>query len=113
MTGDRQIKTDMEALLLRPEFRRFLWRVIQMAGIFEPVANGADGRNLIDEGRRNLGLEILADAELGQPVAHPDQIPILTMIQVLREEAQEQPTEKPHAKRDRYDRHEPEDDEQP
>lgn len=87
--SERQISADMAKLMELPEFRRFLFRVIQMARIFEPVTDGADSRHLLHEGRRQLGLEILADAETGQPVTHPDRIPILTAIQVLREEAQQ------------------------
>lgn len=102
LTDDRQHKEDMAWLNTQPQFRRFLFRVIQNARIFEPVTDGSDTRYLYHEGRRDLGLEILADAELGQPVPHPDGLPILTVIQVLREEAQKPAPDKRN--RDRYDR---------
>lgn len=95
-------RSDMEFLNSRPEFRRFLWRVIQRAGILTPATDGSEGRHLAyAEGRRNLGLEILDDAETGQPVAHPESLPILTLIQALREETQQQPQE---TRRGKYDR---------
>jgi hypothetical protein len=101
---DKQIRGDMAFLMGRPEFRRFLWRVIQTARIFEPVTDGSDTRYLYHEGRRDLGLELLAECEAGQPAQHPSGTPILTVIQVLREEAQQQPTETQNGRRDRYDR---------
>lgn len=84
-------ETDMQFLMERPEFRRFLSRSIQMAGLLEysaSAANGTDGRNLhFAEGRRSLGFDILRDADLGQPEAlrHPNSI--MTLIAALREEA--------------------------
>ena len=100
---DKQTRADMAWLMARPEFRRFLWRVIQTARIFEPVTDGSDTRHLYHEGRRDLGLELLAECEAGQPAQHPSGAPILTVIQVLREEAQQQPDEK-GKDRSRYDR---------
>lgn len=94
---DQQTK-DLQFLIQRPEFLRFLdFAVIQPSGIFAAATNGSDGRNLVSEGRRSLGLEILAMVETGQPVAHPGN-PILTLMQVFREIAQAT-TEKPDAKR--------------
>lgn len=100
---DKQDKSDQALLLQRPEYLRFLFRVIQSAGIYQSTTNGADGRNLVSEGRRNLGLEILDMAENGQPitVSHPVG-PLLTLIQVMREETQQPSTEKPNGRR--YDR---------
>lgn len=101
---DTLAKQDCEHLLAQAQFKRFLFRLIQSAGIFSPTTNGSDGRNLDHfEGRRHLGLEILAEVAGAQPVADPEGY--LTLLQVLREEAQQQ-TEEP--KRDRrnhrYDR---------
>jgi hypothetical protein len=102
MSDERLRKEDMTALMALPSFRRFLWRVIQSARLFESTTDGSDNRHLEMEGRRNLGLEVLADAELGQPVAHPTGIPLLSVIQVLREEVQSTPQENAHGRR--YDR---------
>jgi len=103
MTDDAELKRAMERLLPQPEFKTFLFAVIQRAGIFNITTDGSDGRNLVAEGRRNLGLEILDMAELGQPVSHPDKLPILSLIQTLVAESQKQ-SEKPNGKRERYDR---------
>lgn len=105
MTPEERNKADAKELLALPAFSRFLWRVIQSSGIFSATTDGSVDRHLAyDEGRRNLGLEILAMAELGQPTSHPNGQPILTILQALREEAN-QPQEKAHGRSDRYDRH--------
>lgn len=105
MTPEERNKADSKHLLAQPEFQRFLWRVIQSAGILARTTDGSVDRHLAyDEGRRHLGLDILSMVDAGQPVAHPDQIPVLTLIQVLREEANQQPQEKTNDRRnDRYD----------
>lgn len=92
-------KADRETLLANPAFTRFLWDLIQTAGIFDPTTNGTDGRNLIAEGRRNLGLEILRSMDEAQPVQSPSGVPVLTLIQTLREAAQSTTSKEP--KRDR------------
>lgn len=94
----------MKELLAIPAFRRFLFRLIQTAGLLDyakPATNGSEGRDLaFVEGRRSLGFDLLRDADAGQPaeLRHPQSI--LTLIAVLREEANPAPKEK---KRDRYD----------
>jgi hypothetical protein len=98
---DKQHKADVEQLIALPAFRRFLWRSIQMAGIFDPATNGPNDSYLVCEGRRRLGFDLLRDVENGMPVSHPQGL--MTLIQVLREEAQETPQEKPSGRRDRYD----------
>ena len=103
MINERQQKDDMEALLKRPEFLRFIFELIQRGGVLEAAAHGSDERTFIAIGRRQLALEVLGMVDLGQPVAHPDKLPILTLLQVLREEASK-PTENPNAK-DRSSRH--------
>lgn len=106
MVSDKQIKADNAFLLARPEFLRFLDRVIQMARIYEPTTDGSEGRHLAYwEGRRNLGLEVLHDAARGQAVDDPEAAFTLTAIQILREAAQQSTPEKTaNAKRSRYDR---------
>lgn len=102
---EKRDRADLDYLLARPEFVRFLWRVIQLSRIFARTTDGSEGRILgFDEGRRNLGLEILEMVEAGQPVPHPEGQPILTILQALREEAIQQPQEKPSDRRQRYDR---------
>lgn len=105
MTGEpgSQIRTDLETLVALPEFRRFLFRhAIQNGGIFDQKGSGSHGRDLAHfEGRRDLALEMLAEVEQAMPGHSPEQLPILTTIQILREHVQSAPTEK---KNDRYDR---------
>jgi hypothetical protein len=94
-----QEKADLVDLLARPQFRRFLFRAIQLSGIFDATANGTDERTRFLEGRRSLGLDILRDVDGAQPVQSPGGIPILTLLQVLREGAQSSPQEKPNGRR--------------
>jgi hypothetical protein len=107
--NEPQRKSDMEALMQLPAFRRFLFRSIQTAGILAQAAvstNGSDGRDLaFAEGRRSLGFDLLRDAEaaLAAPLQHP--LSLLTLLSVIREEAQTSDTEKPNGRRStsRYD----------
>lgn len=104
--SDKQTKADLEELLARPGFLRFLHRcAIQTGGIYAqkaPTADGTDSRNLFDEGRRSLGLDILHDAARGIPVDDPEAAFGLLMISVLREAAQTQ-QEQPRGRRNRHD----------
>lgn len=104
---DKRARLDAEHLLAQPEFVRFLWRAIQRAGIFNTTTDGSAGRDLgYFEGRRSLGLELLDMAESGQPASHPDKLPILTLLMVMREEAQSaQPVERNRDSKNRTDRY--------
>ena len=92
---------EREQLLEIPAFRKHLFRLIQTAGILSGTTNGADGRNLVIEGRRNLGLDILRDVSRGIPCDDPEAALNLLLIQVLREGAQSTPQEKTRGKRSR------------
>jgi hypothetical protein len=107
--SDKAIRQDMERLVALPEFRRFLFRVIQNAGILSRITDGSNTRNLdYFEGRRNLGFDILDEAELGQAVPHEDAL--MTIFQSLREEIQKPPEEANRGRRsDRYDEIRPRD----
>lgn len=83
-----QERADYADLLERPQFRRFLLRVIQLAGIYEATANGSAERTFFQNGRRSLGLDILREVDAAQPLPAPTGTPTLTLIQVHREEAQ-------------------------
>lgn len=101
MTDQRE--ADMEALMALPAFRRFLARSIQTAGILTQTGiatNGSDGRDLaFAEGRRSLGFDLLRDAEAGLPVPMRSPLNIMTLLSVLREEAQTAETEKANGRR--------------
>jgi hypothetical protein len=106
VTDDALERADQEFLNERPEFQRFLLRVIQLAGIFSRTTDGSGQRDLsYDEGRRNLGLEILEMAEAAQPQGPIVGIPASTLTQILLEEARRPKPEKPNGRRtaDRHD----------
>jgi hypothetical protein len=94
-----QDRADLTDLIERPGFRRFLFRVIQNAGIFSATANGSEQRTSFNDGRRSLGLDILREVDAALPIQSPSGIPSLTVIQVLREEAQSPSQEKPSGRR--------------
>lgn len=83
-----QERVDFVHLMTITSFRNLMLRVIQMAGIFQATANGTDKRTSFDDGRRSLGLDILRLLEAAQPVQGSSGNPTLTLIQLLREEAQ-------------------------
>lgn len=101
-------QSDMEFLMGRAEFRRFLFRSIQTAGILSHTTRattGSDGRDLaFAEGRRSQGFDILAEAALGQPeqVRGRDPLNLMTLIAALTEEVQAPPEETKSGRRDRY-----------
>ena len=101
-------RDDIAWLMEQPQFRRFLFRSIQTAGVLSYraiTANGSDGRDLAyAEGRRSLGLDILREADAALPA--PLQSPSCThTLAAIIAEASQTPTEKPNARRkpDRYD----------
>ncbi|MGH6613811.1 hypothetical protein [Sphingomonas sp.] len=91
--------TDKLTLLENPAFRRFLFELIERAGLFDASASAADGRTLYLEGRRSLALEILRELEDAQPEQSASAIPVLTLIQTLREQVQSRPKEKRFGRR--------------
>lgn len=65
---DKQERSDLQYLMGREEFLRFLARAIQTAGILSQGSNGHDGRDLaFVEGRRSLGFWMLGQANAGLP----------------------------------------------
>lgn len=93
-----QPQSDMAELMKQPAFRRFLWRSIQTSGILSQGTSGADGRDLsFAEGRRSQMFAMLNDAEQGMPPDARHPLNIMTLIAVLREEAQAAPKEKKSA----------------
>ena len=95
---------DTEYLLARPEFLRFLYAMIQSAGLLGNN-EAVDGRTVRDQclewhaGRRSLGHEMLLLIEQGQPeqLRSPDGSPLMTINAVLREAIN--PKEKPDGRR--------------
>jgi hypothetical protein len=94
-------EAEMKELMELPSFRKFLWRLIQTAGILSPGTNGTVGRDLNwIEGRRSLGFAALQDAERGIPEQARSPDCLLTLASLLREAAQSTP----EPKRQRNDR---------
>lgn len=104
---EKQDREDIQFLVQRPEFKRFLFRVIQSSRIFQPASTDGPQGDRLNEGRRSLGLEILEMVERGQPVAHLHPVgPLLTVAQALHEEINFTPERANDEKRSsQYDRY--------
>jgi hypothetical protein len=106
MSFDRK---DAEFLLSRPEFLRFMYDVIQSAGLLGNN-EAVDGRTVRDQslewhsGRRSLGHEQLLMIEQGFPdvARSPDGSPLMTINAILHE-AIANPKEKTRDRRNRND----------
>lgn len=89
------VQTDMRELMALPAFRKFMWRLIQQAGILTPGTNGTAGRDLnYVEGRRSLGFDALRDAEQGLPPEGQSPSCTMTLTAILREAAQPEKDER-------------------
>ncbi len=53
-------KEDLTKVLGTPEGLRFLWRVLEISGIYRTTFTG-NSHSFFNEGRRSVGLEIKAD----------------------------------------------------
>ena len=101
-------REDAEALLARPEFRRFLFVAIQSAGLLshEGPAHGPIQRDLsFIEGRRSLGFEILQMVEQGQSEQLRTPGALATINAAIREAMNPDPKERtrePRTRRDPY-----------
>lgn len=58
---------DAEALSANPQFIRWLFTVLERAGIWRSECHAHDGSQYYDAGRRALGLELLTDLENCDP----------------------------------------------
>lgn len=98
-------REDAEYLMGRAEFRRFLFAAIQAAGLlgYSNPANGQTGRDLV-EGRRSLGLDLLAMADAGQPEPLRSPQALATLDQIIREAMTPKPKDKTRDRRNKHDR---------
>jgi len=88
ITRAKRAQMDIEKLWLQPEFKRFLFTLLERAHIFSGIY-GTDGRYLhFGEGRRSLGYDILRTVEQCSPDA---------LALILAEEVKSQ-KEAPNAK---------------
>ena len=58
----RQEANDLRDVMARPEGRRVMWRVLVSAGIYSDGFTG-DNRTFFNEGRRSIGLQLMAELE--------------------------------------------------
>ncbi len=68
--NEEQILTlDYDKLMKLPEFRRFIWRELARAKIYNTTFTG-NSATYVNEGRRQIGLELLAELEHHCPGAY-------------------------------------------
>ena len=67
MTDDERLrrrreleKDDLKKILVTPEGLRFLWRLLEIAGIYQTTFTG-NSTSFYNEGKRSVGLQIKAD----------------------------------------------------
>lgn len=53
-------ESDLKVLMSKRQGRRFVWRLLERAGVFQPVFNTNAMAMAFAEGKRNYGLHILA-----------------------------------------------------
>lgn len=70
MSDQGQAHRDLETLLLQDEFLRFLFTVFDTAGMYTAAYSSEEGHLARHEGRRSLGLDILATIEAVRADAH-------------------------------------------
>lgn len=54
-------RDDVMKVMESPEGRRFVYKMIQRAGVFRSSFNGQSNTTIFNEGNRNQGLMLLAD----------------------------------------------------
>lgn len=57
---ERQIEDDLKHLLKSPHFRRYVWRYLGVAGVFENSFTG-NNTTFFNEGKRNIGNKIMSE----------------------------------------------------
>ena len=62
MDRRRQEQNDLRDVMSRPEGRRVMWRVLVSAGIYTDCFTG-DNTTFFNEGRRSIGLQLMAELE--------------------------------------------------
>jgi hypothetical protein len=76
---DRELD-DVRTVLANPVGRRFLWRYLSLCGVFTESFSVNEMMTAYNEGRRNIGLKLLADIHESQPDAY------LTMMQEAKQD---------------------------
>lgn len=60
-------KRELAELMKQTPFRKYLWRVLRDAGIWDTISCGDPLQTAFTEGSRALGLNLLRDAEAASP----------------------------------------------
>lgn len=63
--------TDLRKLLGMPEFRRVVWHFFGLAGVFRNSFSANANQTAFNEGRRDIGLALLADVNKADSDAYP------------------------------------------
>lgn len=101
-----QDESDMQVLMALPEFKRFLFRAIQTAGIMTSATNGHDGRDLaFAEGRKSLGLWMMHEADTGLPSSVRSPNTVAVWHAIMREQMQSSQPRKDKGDASRTDRY--------
>lgn len=61
---------DVKWLLSHPQGRRFIWRLLEKAGIYRSTFNSDHSASAFAEGVRSVGLMIIADVFAADPDAY-------------------------------------------
>lgn len=67
--NDTQEKLDLEWILSTPQGRRFIWKFLTTAGIFQSSFTG-NSTTFFNEGKRDIGLKLLAEVTEANPDAY-------------------------------------------
>lgn len=65
-----QAAEDLRELLAQPAGRRTLWRLLGLSGVYRLSFSGDAAATAFNEGRRSVGLQLLADIEAAAPRAY-------------------------------------------
>lgn len=71
--GRKQELEDLHWLLSDPRGRRLLWRYLSLCGVFQLSFTG-NSSTFFNEGRRDIGLHILADVTEARPEAYLEMV---------------------------------------
>lgn len=68
--GRQQELMDVVFLLSDKRGRRFFWRYLTTCGVFKSSADNSGSWTYFNEGRRDIGLQLLADVDAASPESY-------------------------------------------
>lgn len=66
----KQEISDLKFVLSTPQGRRLLWRYLEFAGVYEQSAHASGSWTYFNEGRRSVGLKLLAEITAHDPESY-------------------------------------------